>query len=267
MDIFDISGAMLMLLLGLRHGLDPDHIAVIDALTLRAATQERRYAPWTGTLFAVGHGMVVTLIATLVSLGLSQVSVPSRLTAVMEWLPVAMLVAVGVLNWRALRRATDYRPTGWLQKLMPRRLMETQSVLGVILVGAIFAAVFDTITQATAWGYVATRSGGAPAGLAAGLVFTLGMLITDTVDSRVLCRALRDVSPSVAIARRRRLGYFIVLMSFGVAAYSVMARLAPTLKASDGWLTAAGAAMVAVVIAIVFVKRTRAASDATVSGS
>ena len=39
---FDINGLVLMLVLGLRHGLDPDHIAVIDGMTLRHYKERKR---------------------------------------------------------------------------------------------------------------------------------------------------------------------------------------------------------------------------------
>ena len=50
----------LVFVLGLRHGIDADHIATIDALTrLRSG---RRAARWCGALFALGHGSVVLMI-------------------------------------------------------------------------------------------------------------------------------------------------------------------------------------------------------------
>ena len=56
-----------MLVLGLRHGLDPDHIACIDRLTWRAMQHGRHHGPWVGTLFAIGHGLLVTIVAVVFS--------------------------------------------------------------------------------------------------------------------------------------------------------------------------------------------------------
>ena len=55
----------LALLLGLRHGLAPDHLAAIDGLTMRAQPPS---APWMGGLFALGHGLTVLLIVALADL-------------------------------------------------------------------------------------------------------------------------------------------------------------------------------------------------------
>ena len=55
------SGMALFFLLGMRHGIEPDHIAAIDGLTLRAHDHHERHAPWTGSLFALGHGLAIAL--------------------------------------------------------------------------------------------------------------------------------------------------------------------------------------------------------------
>lgn len=57
LETLSTSGLVLMFVLGLRHGLDPDHIACVDGLTWRALNRaQHRHAPWIGTLFAIGHG-------------------------------------------------------------------------------------------------------------------------------------------------------------------------------------------------------------------
>ena len=77
-ELLSLSGLVLMFVLGLRHGLDPDHIACIDGLTWRALSHDHNqgYAPWIGTLFAIGHGLLVTSIAVGVSRLTHAVSLP-----------------------------------------------------------------------------------------------------------------------------------------------------------------------------------------------
>lgn len=253
MDSLSLSGIALMLLLGLRHGLDPDHIALIDGLTLRAHQQRPSMAPWVGTWFALGHGLVVTLIAVAVSLGAGRIDLPAAVTDIAEWVPVALLFAVGTGNLRSLLRDADYQPAGWRTRLIPSALRGSTSPLGILLIGALFAAIFDTITQAAAWGYVATQQGGVTAALAIGLTFTLGMLVTDTLDARLLCRLLRDPRPEVARRRRRALGWVIVLMAYAVVLYALLSRLTPALQLSDAVYTALGVAMVALLAGLIVI--------------
>lgn len=252
-DGLGVSGIALMLLLGLRHGLDPDHIALIDGMTLRAHQQRPAMAPWVGTWFALGHGLVVTLIAVAVSLGAGRVELPAAVSAFAEWVPVALLFAVGTGNLRSLLRDVDYQPAGWRTRLIPPALRGSTGPLGIFLIGALFAAIFDTITQAAAWGYVATQQGGVFGALMVGLVFTFGMLVTDTLDARLLCRLLRDPRPEVARGRRRALGWVIVLMAYGVVLYTLLTRVAPQLELSPAAYTATGAAMVGLLVLLIAV--------------
>src|SRR5258706_15226717 len=50
-------------LLGLKHGLDPDHLAAIDGLTRFNASRRPLLSRWSGLLFSAGHGVVVTAAA------------------------------------------------------------------------------------------------------------------------------------------------------------------------------------------------------------
>src|SRR5258706_15426879 len=49
-------------LLGLKHGLDPDHLAAIDGLTRFNASRRPLLSRWSGLLFSAGHGVVVTAV-------------------------------------------------------------------------------------------------------------------------------------------------------------------------------------------------------------
>ena len=54
--------------LGLRHGLDADHIAAVDGLARANSDANPRLARWAGTWFSLGHGVVVTLVAIAIGL-------------------------------------------------------------------------------------------------------------------------------------------------------------------------------------------------------
>ncbi|MDM0040332.1 hypothetical protein QTH89_10870 [Variovorax sp. J22G21] len=252
-DLVSVSGLMLMFVLGLRHGLDPDHIACIDGLTWRALNHSHSHAGWIGTLFALGHGLLVTLIAVVVSKLALHFDPPGFVAAILEWIPTALLVVVGCLNLRLLLRKGDaYAPTGWKMSLIPARLRQQTSAWSVVVIGVLFATVFDTATQAAAWGYVASnKSGGAWAALLAGLTFTAGMMVTDTLDGRIICRIGRGIdNPEAGRRVRRTLGWLIVAISFGVALYNVAKVLFPVVELDDMAFSLTGAALVLVMLGI-----------------
>lgn len=249
-ELISFSGLVLMFVLGLRHGLDPDHIACIDGLTWRALSHEHRHADWIGTLFAIGHGLLVTMIAIGVSQLTQSVTVPETVVSVFGWIPTVLLLLVGTLNLRLLlREDSAYAPTGWKLKLIPQRLRNQSSPWAVVFIGVLFATVFDTATQASAWGYVASSNGGMTAALLAGLVFTAGMVITDTVDGRIICRVGRSAhGPAAGRRFRRTLGWVIVAMSYLVAAYNIVKAGVPAIELDDAAFTFAGLALVMLTI-------------------
>ena len=55
--------ALLVLLLGIRHGFDADHLAAIDGMTYHNARLRPGLARVCGALFSIGHGGVVVAVA------------------------------------------------------------------------------------------------------------------------------------------------------------------------------------------------------------
>lgn len=249
-ELTSFTGLILMFALGLRHGLDPDHIACIDGLTWRALNQEQKHAHWIGTLFAIGHGLLVTTIAAGVSQVAHRVTIPDAIVNIFNWVPTALLLAVGTLNLRMLiDTKMNYQPTGWKLKLIPKRLRNHNSPWAVIAIGVLFATVFDTATQASAWGYVASNNGGLNAALAAGLVFTFGMVITDTLDGRLICHVSRSTNVETVGSRYRRvLGWIIVTISFGVAGYNIMSALIPQIELDESAFSMTGAGLMVIML-------------------
>lgn len=221
------SGMALFFLLGLRHGIEPDHIAAIDGLTVRAHDHRMRHAPWTGSLFALGHGLAIALIAVAVSLAAASVDLPATLVEALDWLPIVLLALLGGWNLRALLRPGPYRPASVRMKLVPAALRDRTDVLSTVAIGVFFALVVDTVAHISAWSVFATHHGGWLAGAAAGLLFSLGMLIASTADSQLIARMLRRSVDDAATSRlRRAIGWFVVLLSFGVVAEAIWAKLA-----------------------------------------
>lgn len=239
------------LLLGLRHGLDPDHIAAVDALTYRALDERPALARWAGTLFALGHGGVVLAIAVLVGALGARYSVSTPWSHLLEWSPVVLLILLGVLNLRALLQS-EYKPATVRLWIVPRALRSSSHPLAMLAVGAILGLVFDTATQAAAWGYAASAQQGAWGALGVGVAFTVGMVVTDSIDGRLMCRFLDGTADDRSKQYRRLVGWFTVLVSFGVAAYTLVVAAVPAWELPDAWLTGLGGTLMATMAAGAF---------------
>lgn len=87
--------------LGVRHALEPDHLAAIT--TMVAGSQGPRAAARTGAAWGLGHAIAIVLLGgVLVALG---VRVPARLAIALEILVAIMLVVLGAHAIRTRRKA------------------------------------------------------------------------------------------------------------------------------------------------------------------
>jgi high-affinity nickel-transport protein len=235
----ELSGVLVLAVLGVRHGFDPDHIAIIDGVSMRCTVSRPALAKWSGTLFALGHGSVVTLIAVLISLFSHLIHFSSPTWVILDWVPGLLLIGVGLLNARMLLRKTVYRPKGIRSWLIPDRIKKSCNPLAIVLIGAMFAMVFDTTTQTAAWVFTASRQ--ANVTLFLGLSFSVGMIVTDTLDSWILYRVVkRAMDRDTVVAYRRTLGWIIVTLSLAVGGYKITTQLSPKLAIDETVLTGIG---------------------------
>jgi len=245
----ELSGIVLMLLLGLRHGFDPDHIAIIDGVSVRYATSRPLLAKWTGTLFAFGHGTVVTSIAVMISRFSHSWNFPQFVWNILDWMPGLLLIFVRMLNLRVLNSQKHYHPKGWKMFFIPEKLKNSSHPLAIVLIGILFAMVFDTNTQAAAWAYTATTQLNTTSALLLGCSFSIGMIITDTLDSRILYTLmLQSVNNDRVLNYRKSLGWIIVYISFIVGGYKILIHLIPSLALRESVLTLTGIAFFVLMI-------------------
>jgi high-affinity nickel-transport protein len=180
--------------LGLRHGVDPDHLAAIDGLS------RLRPSRWNGVLFALGHGILVTLLAVGVG-GLLAGSIGPYT----PWL----LILLGAVNALRLRKPVTHRHRGLA-------IIARSSPL---LLGILFGAGFETASQLSALVLAADTN---PWIL--GLLFSAGMMLADGTDGYL---ASRTQSLAIAGGRRalrasRSLGVLVVVFSFGLGAAELL---------------------------------------------
>ncbi|GLV48338.1 nickel permease [Thermus sp. LT1-2-5] len=185
---------LLAVALGMRHGVDPDHLAAVDGLS------RVRPSPYNGVLFALGHGGVVTLLAFPAAALLERVDLEAL------HLPPLLLLLVGGLNLYRLLRPEERAPA---------RL----PLLHPLLLGLLFGLGFETASQLSALALSAELSP-----LRLGLLFTLGMLLVDGVDGFLASR-LQNLAHDSERARRasRFLGWTVVAVAFLLAAAELLA--------------------------------------------
>jgi high-affinity nickel-transport protein len=230
-----------MLLLGLRHGFDPDHIAIIDGVSMRFSSTRPRLASWSGTLFAAGHGAVITLVAVMISLFNHSITLPTQAWAILDWIPGLLLILVGLVNLRSLLWPGVYRPHGIRSHILPPRLRRSSHPLAIVFMGILFALVFDSTTQAAAWAYTATSKLTTTLSLLLGIAFSLGMMLTDSTDSRVLSLLVkRSKEQNISLSYRRKLGWIITCISLLAGGYKVTTLMYPAWSLSERILSWVG---------------------------
>src|SRR6266699_3875348 len=79
-------------LLGMRHALEPDHLAAVSTLVSRERSSLK--AAWLGVCWGLGH--TLTLFLAGAALMLLRAEMPPRLSAVFECFVAVMLIGLGV---------------------------------------------------------------------------------------------------------------------------------------------------------------------------
>lgn len=217
-------------LLGLKHGFDPDHLAAIDGLTRYNAGARPRLSRWSGLLFSAGHGFVVTLVAAAVATVALEWRAPEWLEATGAWISIAFLAFLGAANLLAVMRTPAdevVRPAGLRGRFFAGLTRASHPVL-VAAVGAAFAISFDTISQAVLFSITGSHLAGGLFAALLGVVFTAGMVATDTLNGLWVSRLLRRADARAAAASRL-MSLAIGLVALGIAATGAARQAAPSL--------------------------------------
>ena len=210
-----LGTAFLAYVLGLRHAIDPDHIAAIDNVT-RKLMQEGQQPVTTGLWFALGHSTIVVVAAALLALtaaalqdqfedfksigGLIGVSVSAGFLILIGLFNLVLLNGV----WRSFRQA---RRTGRICEEDTNALLARRGFLARILrplfgmiskpwhmypLGFLFALGFDTATEISLFGVAAASASNGVSFLdimCFPLLFTAGMALADTADGVLMLGA------------------------------------------------------------------------------
>ena len=223
-------------LLGMRHGLDADHLATIDGLTRFNLAERPQVARRAGFLFSLGHGVVVMLVALAVGLWANRWGAPAWLETLGAWTSILFLTALGLLNLLAVLRSPHdqvVQSVGLRSRLFGR-FSRSGRPLAIVLIGALFALSFDTVSQTSLFALAAQHVGGWSFSLLLGLVFMAGMMVTDGANGLWVARLLHSGDRRALVASRV-LGLTIAGLSLLVALFGVMRLYSPEISLwSDG---------------------------------
>lgn len=216
--------------LGLRHGLDADHLATIDGLARRNATRNPRLSQLSGTLFSLGHGMVILIIALSASLLAGQWQTPEWLEISGTTISISFLLGLAFLNLYSVwttPRDQIVTPAG-IKSLLFRKIINVERPIVIIAIGMLFALSFDTVTHAALFAIVAESFGGVGPTLILAALFVLGMLIADGANGFWISHLIRRADRRAAIASRV-MATTVGLLSLGVAGLTLFKLLSPAI--------------------------------------
>ncbi len=254
-----IAAPFAVLLMGLRHGADPDHLAAIDNLTRSAHERMPRSSRFVGTLFAVGHSAMVIGTAAVAGLIGSRIGAMSegfeRLGALAS---IAALLLMAALNIVTLVRGGATPRAAFV----PRALREATHPLFAIPLGALFGLGFETSSQLLAYG-AAFSTAHLVDGIIVGIAFCCGMIATDTVDSLFVARVVGARGARALGSRRVWIGV-VTCVALAVAAEET-AQFAGLAVPFDEATLSAATVVLLVLTTIVLAVRSRFAKPAVTS--
>lgn len=226
----------LLLALGFRHGLDPDHIAVVDSLTrMRYRANATWSARFTGFQFACGHSLTI-LLATLVFYW-QGASLPEWLDEVGLWVSSVFLLSLAAVNFHHCRSGHRHRHVGGaVQAALLRAMGPLAHPAGV---GFAFAISLDSLAQAGIMAAKGHELGGAWMIVLLAVCFGLGMIIADTGNGLLMQWLVRRSAGLAAQADRLMSGVIatlalaVVIVGHGSRHYL---QLEGVLEAWGGWI-------------------------------
>jgi high-affinity nickel-transport protein len=200
---------------GLRHAVDADHIAAIDNVT-RKLMQDGQKPVSIGFFFALGHSMVVLLVAAAVAATAAALQsrfedwkavggiVSMSVSALFLFLIAAMNIIILRGVWRAFNKikrgqAYDHEDLdlllnnrGLLARLFRPMFRLVSNPVWMLPLGFLFGLGFDTATEVSLLGISATQAAqGLPIWvvLVFPVLFAAGMSLVDTTDGVLMLGA------------------------------------------------------------------------------
>ncbi|MDE1766856.1 MAG: hypothetical protein KGI27_11385 [Thaumarchaeota archaeon] len=212
--IFVLASVPTLIILGMRHAWEVDHITAIDNLVrLHNASKRSRLV---GTGFSSGHmisvlGEMILIICVIGSL--------TNANSFQFWGGIIGAVGIGTIGATNIYSMKKWGKTG--AAILATKILGRTGMLGPfgssLITGIVFGLGFDTATQISAITISAVAS--ATLGIQIALVFAgcfaLGMLPMDTLDSFVLRSVFSKIFTTKGF---RYLSYMLSALALSIAA-------------------------------------------------
>jgi hypothetical protein len=200
--VIGLPAAFLALALGVRHALEPAHLAAIGALVALGG-RPRRALALTG-VYALAHGLLVTVLG-IAALGVGAALGDGAL-ALLERAGGAVLALLGLLAIRAALTGREGHPVGEIAARLG-----SAGLGGAALFGLLHALGGEGPTQALATAGLASASG-APALLG---LFVVGLCATNLTAAALMAGGLALRVPGV-VRSALLIGYGLLGLSLGL---------------------------------------------------
>lgn len=181
-----------MILLGLRHALDVDHITAIDNLVrLHSSTRKSQLI---GAGFSLGHMISVLAEMILIIYFIGSIT---RVDQLSFWGGVIGAIALGVIGAINIYSMKKWGKTG--SAILASKILARIGVMkpfsSALIAGMVFGLGFDTATQISAitLSAVASATLGVQVALVLAGFFAVGMVPLDTLDSYILRSAFSRI--------------------------------------------------------------------------
>jgi len=204
-----------MILLGLRHALDADHITAIDNLV---RLHNARSSQWVGAGFSVGHMISVLAEMILIIYVVGNITNVEQLSFLGGVIGGIALGAIGAINIYSMKK---WGKTG--SAILASKVLSRMGIMkpfsSALITGIVFGLGFDTATQISAitLSAIASASLGVQVALILAGFFAVGMIPIDTLDTFILRSAFSRIFD------KRSFRYMAYLLSAAALAVGAIA--------------------------------------------
>ena len=218
---FIIVSIPVMLLLGVRHAFDADHVTAIDNLVrLHNATKKSR---WVGAGFSVGHMISVLAEMLFIIMIVGSVTAAENIAFWGGIIGIVSLGTIGAINIYAMKK---WGKTG--SGILAGKVLKRTGMLGPfsssLVTGIVFGLGFDTATQISAItiSAVASATLGVQTALILAGFFAIGMIPLDTLNSALLRSAFSRIIGTKGFKRMSYGLSGVAMVVASIAAYEAI---------------------------------------------